>query len=66
MLKSELSKKISKLKQNPNAIGKILHGKLHPSRSTRLVSFYRLIFEIIDENQIVILQAIDHRRDVYK
>lgn len=61
----ELDKKIQKLKEEPENIGKQLHGELHLSRSTRLYGKYRLIFQIDEKNKRVYLEAIDHRKDVY-
>lgn len=61
----ELDKKIQRLKQEPQSIGKELRGELHPSRSTRVYMKYRLIFQIDEKNKKVYLEAIDHRKDVY-
>lgn len=33
----ELDKKIEKLKEEPESLGKELHGELHPSRSTKYI-----------------------------
>jgi mRNA-degrading endonuclease RelE of RelBE toxin-antitoxin system len=41
-----LDKKISRLKEDPTALGKLLSGRLHGMKSTRLVSKFRLIFRV--------------------
>ncbi|MBI5389359.1 type II toxin-antitoxin system RelE/ParE family toxin [Candidatus Woesearchaeota archaeon] len=65
-LLDELDKKMKRLEDNPFPVGKILHGNLHPSRSTRLYGKYRLIFQIDEKNRKVYLEFIDHREDVYE
>ncbi|MBS3138008.1 type II toxin-antitoxin system mRNA interferase toxin, RelE/StbE family [Candidatus Woesearchaeota archaeon] len=64
-LLSELEKKLQKLEEEPLAVGGNLAGNLHGYRSTRLARKFRLIFTIDENNKIVTLEALDHRKDVY-
>jgi len=61
----ELDKKIKRLRKNPEKIGGYLSGRLHGKKSTRLTGKYRLIFNIDEDNKIVYLLAIDHRKKAY-
>ncbi len=61
----ELDKKIKRLKEDPNIVGGDLAGNLYGHKSTRLVKKFRLVFSIDDENEVVYLEAIDHRKDIY-
>ena len=60
-----LDKKIRHLEENPLAVGGELAGALHGKRSTRLIRKFRLIFSIHEEENIVYLEAIDHRGKIY-
>lgn len=64
-LLQELDDKLMRLREDPNAIGGELGGKLHGKRSTRIAKNFRLIFQIDSEKKIVYLIAIDHRGRVY-
>lgn len=61
----ELDAKVERLKEDPHLVGGNLAGKLHGYKSTRLSRIFRLIFSIDEEQHVVYLQAIDHRKDVY-
>lgn len=63
-LLAALDKKIRHLEQDP-AVGGELAGALHGKRSTRLIRKFRLIFSIDEKEQIVYLEAIDHRGQIY-
>lgn len=65
-LLNELEKKIQKLKENPENVGKDLSGGLTGHKSTRLVKKFRLIFKIDKKNKRVYLEALDHRKYVYE
>ena len=58
-LVNELDKKLQKLKERPNSVGKRLSGALHSYKSTRISTRFRLIFSIKDNS--VFLEALDHR-----
>ena len=60
----ELDKKIERLKEDPEAVGGRLSGKLHGLHSTRLIKNVRLIFR--RDRNTVYLEAIDHRGVVYE
>ncbi len=62
----ELDKKIKRLKENPSIVGKNLAGNLHGHKSVRLTKKFRLIFCIDEKNKIIYLEAVDHRKDVYR
>lgn len=61
-----LEKKIKKLIDDPINVGGYLAGRLHGNKSTRLLKNFRLIFSIDEQNKIVYLKAIDHRKYDYK
>lgn len=60
-----LDNKIKHLMENPIAVGGELAGALHGKRSTRLIRKFRLIFSLDEEEQVVYLEAIDHRGKIY-
>ena len=60
-----LENKIKRLRIDPLKVGGRLHGELHPSRSTRLIKKFRLIFLADEKGKKVYLEAIDHRKDAY-
>ena len=64
-LLTELDEKIKRLKEDPTVVGGNLAGNLHGHRSTRLAKNFRLIFSIDDKENVVYLEAIDHREDIY-
>lgn len=51
--------------ENPRSHGKALSGKLNNYWSYR-VGDYRIVVEIIDNELIIIVISIGHRRDIYK
>ena len=61
----ELEQRIERLREDPVVIGGELGGRLHGSKSTRLLKNFRLIFSIDVAHKIVYLEAIDHRKQVY-
>jgi len=64
-LLSALSKKIQHLQEDPFSVGGFLCGHLHGFKSTRLIKNFRLMYHLDEENNIVYLDAVDHRKDVY-
>ncbi len=65
-LLNELDKKIKRLQDDPHSVGGYLSGRLHGSKSTRLVGKYRLVFEIDEKGKSVYLKALDHRKFDYE
>jgi len=63
-LKEKISKAIEALKQNPY-IGKKLHGQLAGSFRLRIGDF-RIVYDILNDEKIVVIHAIGSRGDVYK
>ena len=51
--------------KNPLRLGKPLLGDLDGLRSTRRGD-YRIIYEIFEEDKIVLIHRVQHRRDVYR
>ena len=51
--------------ENPHRIGKPLVGELDGLRSARRGD-YRVIYEIFDDDETVLIHRIQHRRDVYR
>jgi addiction module RelE/StbE family toxin len=60
-----MDKKLDRLRADPYHVGKPLSGQLHGQRATRLRKNFRLLFTIDDQHLIVLLEALDHRKDVY-
>lgn len=52
------------LAENPKRLGKQLVGQLEGLRVARRGD-YRIIYEIDDEERLVIVHRIQHRRDIY-
>lgn len=50
---------------NPQRLGKALVGELEGLRSARRGD-YRIIYEIIEGDQVVLIHRVQHRRDVYR
>lgn len=50
---------------NPQRLGKPLLGELEGLRSARRGD-YRIIYEIIEDEMIVLIHRVQHRRDVYR
>lgn len=51
--------------ENPQRLGKPLVGELKGLRSTRRGD-YRIIYEIFEDDQTVLIHRVQHRRDVYR
>ncbi len=64
-LLTELDNKIKRLRDGPSQVGGELAGNLHGHKSTRLARKFRRIFSVDEQNKIVYLEALDHRKDVY-
>lgn len=50
---------------NPHRLGKPLLGELAGLRSARRGD-YRIIYEILESEQVVVVHRIQHRREVYR
>lgn len=50
---------------NPQRLGKPLVGELAGVRSARRGD-YRIIYEIFNDDEIVLIHRVQHRRDVYR
>jgi len=61
-----LDKKLQRLKQNPEAVGGYLSGRLHGYKATRIISKFRILFKIAISEHTVYLVAIDHRKHDYE
>jgi mRNA interferase RelE/StbE len=55
---------LERLAENPR-LGKPLHGELVPFWSYR-VGDYRVVYEIKDEELIVLVVTLGHRREIYE
>ena len=53
------------LAENPQRLGKPLLGELEGLHSARRGD-YRIIYEIFDDQETVLIHRIQHRRDVYR
>lgn len=53
------------LTENPQRLEKPLVGELEGLRSARRGD-YRIIYEIIEEDEVVLIHRVQHRRDVYR
>ena len=51
--------------ENPQRLGKPLVGELEGLRSARRGD-YRVIYEILEDDEIVLIHRVQHRRDVYR
>lgn len=51
--------------ENPQRLGKALMGELEGLRSARRGD-YRIIYEIREDEAVVVIHRIQHRRDVYR
>lgn len=51
--------------ENPRRLGKPLLGKLEGLHSARRGD-YRIIYEILEDEQVVLIHRVQHRRDVYR
>lgn len=50
---------------NPQRLGKPLLGELEGLRSARRGD-YRIIYQILEDEQVVLIHRVQHRRDVYR
>lgn len=50
---------------NPQRLGKALVGELEGLHSARRGE-YRIIYEILEGDQVVLIHRVQHRRDVYR
>jgi mRNA-degrading endonuclease RelE of RelBE toxin-antitoxin system len=62
---AELQKRLLRLQEDPLHTGGWLSGSLKGKKSTRISRRYRLIFTPIKAKQVVYLNLIDHRSQVY-
>jgi len=53
------------ISKNPQRLGKPLVGELEGLRSARRGD-YRVIYEILEQDETVLIHRIQHRRDVYQ
>jgi mRNA interferase RelE/StbE len=51
--------------ENPQRLGKPLLGELEGLHSARRGD-YRIIYEIVENEQVVLIHRVQHRRDVYR
>ncbi len=51
--------------ENPQRLGKPLLGELDGLHSARRGD-YRIIYEIFEDEQVVLIHRVQHRRDVYR
>jgi len=51
--------------KNPQRLGKPLLGELKGLRSARRGD-YRIIYEILKDDHVVLIHRVQHRRDVYR
>lgn len=54
------------LLENPQRVGGRLTGRFEGARNARLLSTYRILYRIAEDEGLVIVFRIGHRRDVYK
>ena len=60
-----LSAVFGPIAENPRRLGKPLLGELEGLTVARRGD-YRIIYEIFEEEQVVLIHRIQHRRDVYR
>ena len=53
------------LVENPHRVGGLLQRELAGMRSARRGA-YRIVYEIIEDAQVVVVHRIDHRANVYR
>ena len=62
--RSRLIDAIEKLKTNPNA-GSVLKGEFSGLRRIR-INDYRIVYEVQNEQLVILVVRVAHRREVYK
>ena len=60
-----LESMLGPIAENPQRLGKPLVGELEGLRSARRGD-YRIIYEILEEDAVVLVHRVQHRRDVYR
>lgn len=60
-----LSAILGPIAENPRRLGKPLLGELEGLHSARRGD-YRIIYEIFEEQMVVLIHRVQHRRDVYR
>ena len=60
-----LESMLGPIAENPQRLGKPLVGELEGPRSARRGD-YRIIYEILEEDAVVLVHRVQHRRDVYR
>jgi mRNA-degrading endonuclease RelE of RelBE toxin-antitoxin system len=60
-----LASMLGPIAENPQRLGKPLVGELEGLRSARRGD-YRIIYEILEEDAVVLVHRVQHRRDVYR
>jgi mRNA-degrading endonuclease RelE of RelBE toxin-antitoxin system len=63
--KAALAAVFGPIAKNPRRLGKPLLGELEGLTAARRGD-YRIIYEILEEEKIVVVHRIEHRRDVYR
>jgi mRNA-degrading endonuclease RelE of RelBE toxin-antitoxin system len=56
---------LGSIAENPHRLGKPLVGELEGLRSARRGD-YRIIYEILQADAVVLVHRVQHRRDVYR
>lgn len=56
---------LGSIAEEPRRVGKPLVGELEGLWSARRGD-YRVIYEILDTNHIVLIHRVQHRRDIYR
>lgn len=60
-----LESMLGPIAENPQRLGKPLVGELEGLRSARRGD-YRILYEILEEESVVLVHRVQHRRDVYR
>jgi mRNA interferase RelE/StbE len=64
-LKSKIANALEEIATNPHQVGKVLKASLTGYYSYR-IGKYRILYEILKKERVVVLLRIRHRRDVYR
>ena len=65
VLAAALETILGPIAENPQRLGKPLLGELEGLRSARRGD-YRIIYEVFENEHIVLIHRVQHRRDVYR